>query len=272
VAPKANDLEPHFAQLSQLMKERLDVSMKMHAATSYEALANDVREAHVDVAWLPPIVFLRLEQLVSPLGSILRGGKSSYEAALIVRAESKIRTIDALRGTRAGWVDPWSASGFIWQRVKLALMGVDPRELFRTETFHGSHRNAIQALRDGACDVAGTYSRMEHLKHEKDVNKDLEIEKQEDVTGSWSKIKGPPVYVLARFAGIPSDVIAVRNDVASEMKASVLSVLRDACSQEQTKPVVQEIFGGDDLREGSPPGYEALKTALDLASLRGLFD
>ena len=44
----------------------------------------------------------------------------------------------------------WSAAGFVLPRVKLALLGVDPRTVFRTEKFHGSHRAALQALVDGA--------------------------------------------------------------------------------------------------------------------------
>ena len=49
--------------------------------------------------------------------------------------------------------------GFVLPRVKLALLGVDPRTLFRTETFHGSGNcSAIKALLAGACDVAGTFA------------------------------------------------------------------------------------------------------------------
>ena len=77
-------------------------------------------------------MFVRLADAVTPIGSILRDGKSAYEAALVVRADSNVRTIDSLRGTRAGWVDPWSAAGFVLPRVKLALLGIDPRNVFRT--------------------------------------------------------------------------------------------------------------------------------------------
>jgi len=35
---------------------------------------------------------------------------------------------------------------------------------------------------------------------------------------------------------------------------------------------VREVFSGDELEEGLASGYDALKTALDLASGRGLFD
>src|SRR5205085_12236058 len=138
-------------------------------------LAQDVRDAKVDIAWLPPIVYVRLADAVVPLGSILRGGRLSFEAALVVPSASRIKSIEGLRGTRAGWVDPWSAAGFVLPRVKLALLGVDPRTVFRTEKFHGSHRAALQALAEGACDVVGTYARAD--------------DKGEVTEGAWSEIE-----------------------------------------------------------------------------------
>ncbi len=227
-------------------------------APNYEALATGVREGHVDVAWLPPIVFVRLADAVTPIGSILRDGKSAYEAALVVRADSKIRTIDGLRGTRAGWVDPWSAAGFVLPRVKLALLGIDPRTAFRSERFYGSHRAAMTALAEGACDVAGTYAQADA---EGNVN-----------AGAWSEVEGAEVRVLATFGAIPPDVIGMRKGYPEEGREKVLALLRMAVAEESTRAVLREIFNGDQLHEGLVSGYESLKSALDMATARGLFD
>jgi ABC-type phosphate/phosphonate transport system substrate-binding protein len=214
-----------------------------------------VREGRTDVAWLPPIVFVRLGDVVTPLGSILRGGNSTYEAALIVDAKSRIRTIDALRGTRAGWVDRWSAAGFVLPRVNLSLLGVDPRTLFRAETFHGSHRSAIEALAAGQCDVTGTYARADASGHV--------------TAGAWSEIDGADVRVLATFGAIPPDVIAVRTTVVDHIRDQALTALKSVCVEE--KALIRDIFGGDELHDGLAPGYESLKRALEMATARGIF-
>jgi phosphate/phosphite/phosphonate ABC transporter binding protein len=241
-----------------MMGRHVGVEVSRFDAPTYEALATEVREGRVDVAWLPPIVFVRLSDVVTPLGSIIRDGKSAYEAALVVRSDSKIRTIEGLRGMRAGWVDPWSAAGFVLPRVKLALLGVDPRTVFRTETFHGSHRAAMKALAEGACDVAGTYAQ---------ADPDGKV-----TAGAWSEIEGAEVRVLATFGAIPPDVIGVRKGYPDETREKVLDALRTACTAEATRPIVREIFNGDELREGLASGYEALKSALEMATARGLFD
>jgi phosphate/phosphite/phosphonate ABC transporter binding protein len=240
------------------MGESAGIEIVREDASSYEALATEVKEARVDVAWLPPIVFVRLGDAVEPLGSILRDGKSAYEAALVVKSDSRIRTIDGLAGTRAGWVDPWSAAGFVLPRVKLALLGVDPRSVFRTETFHGSHRAVMTALHEGSCDVAGTYAQAD--------------DKGNVSAGAWSEIDGAEVRVLATFGAIPPDVIGVRKDFPKDAREKVLVALRAACSEESARSVLRAIFNGDDFREGLASGYESLKSALEMATARGLFD
>lgn len=240
------------------MKEHAGIDVERRDSKSYEALADDVRGGKVDIAWLPPIVYVRLADAVVPLGSILRGGRTAYEAALVVPKSSRIKSIEGLRGVRAGWVDPWSAAGFVLPRVKLALLGIDPRTIFRTETFHGSHRAALQALVDGACDVVGTYARAD--------------EKGEVNAGAWSEIAGADVRVLATFGAIPPDVFAARKDLDEAERDKVLAALRAAGAADEAKEILRAIFGGDELREGLASGYESLKSALEMATARGLFD
>jgi phosphate/phosphite/phosphonate ABC transporter binding protein len=251
VAPRVDALAAWMSEHSGLAIERSD-------ASSYEALAMAVREGKVDVAWLPPIVLVRLAEAVTALGSILRNGRTSYESALIVRADSKIKSVEKLRGHRAGWVDPWSAAGFVLPRVKMVERGMDPRASFRTETFYGSHRAAIEALRDGACDVVGTYARAD--------------DSGEITRGAWNEVEGADVRVLASMGAIPPDVIAVRRNMLPRIHEKLLEALRAACTDEKAKKTVKEIFGGDDLAEGLADGYDALRRALETAMARGLFD
>lgn len=252
------ELPARVDAMTRLVAAHAGIEIERRDASSYEALADDVRDGHVDVAWLPPIVFVRLADVVEPLGSIVRGGQSVYEAALVVRADSPIHTINGLRGSRAGWVDPWSAAGFVLPRVKLALLGVDPRTAFRTEKFHGTHRAAVEALVDGACDVIGTFARK---------GADGEV-----AVGAWSEVDGAQVRVIATFGAIPHDVIAVRSSVDASMREKLRDALHAAGKDEAARTVLREIFGGDELREGLAPGYDALRSALEMAAVRGLFD
>lgn len=235
--------------------EQLGASVERRDAPTYEALAVDVREGRVDLAWLPPIAFIRLADEVSPLGSFARGGQTSFTAALVVRADARIRDLESLRGLRAGWVDPWSAAGFVLPRMKLALLGVDPRGLFRTEHFLGSHHEALRALVDGACDVVGTYARSDGEGNVTD--------------GAWKEVDAD-VRVLATFGAIPPDVLALGRG-AERWRRPFVGALR-ALAAGPSRERLEKVFGGSEFREGLAAGYESLRGALGLATSRGLFD
>lgn len=248
VAPSSrSEIAGHVDELAAAIGQLGGLDLTAEPSATYAELADKVNADELEAAWLPPIVFVRTSDRVEPLGAIDRGGgDEGYEAALVVREDSEIASVDELRGKRAGWVDPWSAAGFVMPRVQLALVGVDPRTLFRTERFHGSHRAALEALAEGACDVVGTHAQME--------------------------ITGTPLRVLTRFGAIPPDVVAVRKDTPAAVRASLLDAFRRAAEAKATRQLLEALFGGTSLREGAPAGYVALESALAVATARGLFD
>ncbi len=259
VAPSPNEeASRRVGLVAKAIGEHASVELAPEPCPTYEALAERVKTGELEAAWLPPIVYVRVGTAMESLGWVDRGNDAGYEAALVVREDSGIESVDSLRGTRAGWVDPWSAAGFVMPRVKLALVGVDPRTLFRTERFHGSHRAAVEALVEGACDVIGTHAQ---------ANKEGVI-----ASGAWKEITDAPVRVLATFGAIPPDVVAVRKDVPAALRSALLEGFRRTAEDEQAKADLAAMFGGTSLREGRPQGYAALESALLLATSRGLFD
>ena len=91
LASGAEDLGPRIDKLLRWMGKRGGPDLELHEAHTYEELANEVRKGRVDIAWLPPIVRVRLGADVVALGSILREGRITYEAALIVRKDSRAK-------------------------------------------------------------------------------------------------------------------------------------------------------------------------------------
>jgi phosphate/phosphite/phosphonate ABC transporter binding protein len=257
VASGADGLAPKVERFLRATSKRAGVELGLHEAATYEDLAKDVLAGSVDVAWLPPIVRIRLDSEVIALGTILRDGRTTYETALIVRKDSKAKTIANLRGMRAGWVDRWSAAGFVLPRVNLALLGIDPRTFFRTETFHGSHHAVVRALLDGACDVAGTYAQADARGKVKG--------------GSWTEIPGAEVRVLTTFGAIPPDVIAARSGLAEAQRDAMRDALRATSADAEGRKMLRDVFGGDTFVEDATKSYESLARALDMASARGLF-
>lgn len=256
----AEDLQEKLDRFVWWLNKRAKLDLELREAESYEALAADVKKGRVDVAWLPPVVHVRLASEVSTLGTILRGGRVTYEAALAVRKDSKAKTVLATKGTRAGWVDPWSAAGYVLPRVSLALLGANLDGFFASETFYGSHQATVKALLDGDCDVIGTYARADG--------------KGKVTGGAWSDLPGASdaqVRVLETFGAIPPDVIATRTGLVEPQRDAIRAAFQAASETDEGKRLLRAAFGGDTFVEDMSRSYESLARALEMATSRGLF-
>jgi phosphate/phosphite/phosphonate ABC transporter binding protein len=253
------DAAARFDELAAWMRTHAKLALERKAAPSYKELAASVREGSSDVAWLPPVVYAWLAEAVTPLGRIVREGRTSYTAALVVNDSSALHALSDLRGKRAAWVDPWSAAGYVVPRLELAQAGIDPASTFASESFLGTHRDAILAVARGECDVAGTYARAPD-------------DGGAAVEGAWSGLDDVHVRVLATFGSIPPDVIAVRRNLGPAEYEAALGAFRAACGDAAARPLVRAVFGGDELREGIEAGHDALRRGYERAIANGLFD
>ncbi len=257
-APDESKAAAAFDALARWLQAETDVTLERRAAQSYEDLAVSVREGKSDLAWLPPVVFARIAEGVTALGSIVRAGRTSYAAALVVPEASTVEKTADLQGLRAGWVDPWSAAGFVVPRIELAALGLDPAATFRSEKFYGSHREVLHAMARGECDVAGTFARSPETGT---IATD----------GAWSE-EDHKVRVIATFGPIPADVIAVRRNLAPGDFERALAALRKASEAAGAHELVRAVFGGEKLQEGIEPGHETLRRAYERAVANDLFD
>ncbi len=245
-------------RLREWMTEKLGITMNLHYAGGYEALARDVETERVDIAWLPPVAYLKVDPAkVDPLLALQRGRQTGYKAALVVRSDSTYERIEDLRNARAAWVDAWSASGFVVPRVGMKKLGVDPRAFFRVEAFYGSHSAAIRAVIDGAADVTGTHARPKSSG-------------EEGFEGSWTLVDGVAMRVLRTFGEVPSDLICVKRVLAAPIREKLVAAFKEAVTAQKAE--VKAIFGADGFSDASTLGYDELRTSLAEANAAGLFD
>jgi len=249
--------EASFDDLADWLAENVGLELERKRARSYQELATSVREGSVDIAWLPPVVYARIAEGVTPIGSIVRGGRTDYTSALLVPKESAVNSLEDLAGLRAGWVDPWSAAGFVVPRIELARRGIDAKSTFRTEAFFGTHRDTILALARGTCDVASTFAR-------------VPTGDGAEIRGAWSELEDVDVRVLATFGAIPPDVLAVRRNLAPADYERVAEGLERAASEAGRH--VAAVFDGAELRDGIDAGHDELRHAYERAVATGLID
>lgn len=152
------DLDTGARQLADALAARLGRKVGVTITRDYEQLLEGLLVGGVGIAWLPPLVHVRAAEHGAPLACVSeRNGALTYRAALLVRADSHRTSVRALRGVRAAWADPNSASGYLFPQLHLLAAGVDPRYDFTAERFHGSAANACRAVVDGDADLCAHY-------------------------------------------------------------------------------------------------------------------
>jgi serine/threonine protein kinase/ABC-type phosphate/phosphonate transport system substrate-binding protein len=130
---------------------------------SYPHLIDALAEGGVDLAWLPPVAMARAARAGAArlMLTIERDGRRSHSAALLARTEIATRGLDGLADTRAAWVDPWSAAGYLVPRRMLRVAGLGPDETFRSQAFVGNHDEVLAALVEGRADVGAMHCRVD---------------------------------------------------------------------------------------------------------------
>lgn len=251
-----------FAHFARELEARVGVPVVASRAESYDQLASMLAGGKLHVAWMPPIPFLALERskLVVPLVSHKRGGRASFEAVLVARADASARTLMSLKGKRAAWVEPLSAAGYVIPRIQLAALGIDPRTTFASEQFYGSHEAAVSAVLAATADVAGTYASVDDAG--------------EVVRGAWSEIAGAEgvVCVWQRFGPIPADVTAARTNLDASLADAIKKALIEVSHDPHGQKLVRAVFGVDEFAPWEDTSYEPLRTAMRGAAERGLLD
>lgn len=248
-------VEPRVNAFLRWVGERAGVQLVRRQARSYDELVKLLRAGDLDVAWLPPIPYARLEGegIVRALVAAERGGVDQYVSVLLARADSPINVASDLKGKHIGWVDPLSATGYVVPRMRLAARfpGGPNARVFASETFYGSHAAVVRALLDGSVDVGATYG---------------------GFADDGTLVRGPflevgadasRLRVVEAFGAIPPDVIAVHSRTAPAIAESLAVAFEQTSKDPLALEHVHVLFGAMFFIKKPLVGYDLLRTEVE---------
>jgi phosphonate transport system substrate-binding protein len=131
--------------LMTYLEDSLGVRFELLIPRSIEQHIEMVKKEEVDFSYQNPFVFLEIWEYSSPL-TITEKGKGETEARgiIITRNDSRIKTIEDLKGKTVSVVSPYSAGGFVAQKVLLRKRGIDvSSELLIIEAQGNKQENVI---------------------------------------------------------------------------------------------------------------------------------
>lgn len=123
-------------------------------------------------------------------------GKITYQAYIIAKKSSDIKSFSALRGKRFAFTDPISNTGYVYPLYLLRKMGKTPDSFFKKTIFTYSHNRSIQAVYDGIVDAASVDSIVfsDYMKQHPKIRKDIMI------IGKSVRFPIPPVVVPEKLS------------------------------------------------------------------------
>ncbi|MGZ3449900.1 MAG: protein kinase domain-containing protein [Polyangiales bacterium] len=236
------DTDRHFVRG---LSKQLGKGFKIAVARSYADLVDALAEGELELAWLPPVAYVRaLRSSAARLMLTLeRDGRRSYSAALVGR---DVSSVSELEGNRVAWVDPWSAAGYLVPRCMMRFAGFEPDKVFSAQSFHGSYEKVLEAIVDGTADVGAMFCR---------------VSEQGDIVGGAFRDDSRVRAIAVSAEPIPGDTICATNvlDLASAREAIDRFVEMALGS---ARASVQEIFGTDRFVAANASRYEGLEAAL----------
>jgi phosphonate transport system substrate-binding protein len=149
-----------YDALAGYLSPALEMELHFILMRDYEAVGHLMENKMVDIAWFTPASYVAIGRKIGarPIVKPFRRGRDRYRAIVVVREESRYRTVADLRGARFAYVDRNSTSGFVAPNEMLARAGLgDPLAFFSTVEFSFSHSASLRGLADGRYDAAAVY-------------------------------------------------------------------------------------------------------------------
>ncbi len=241
-----NETGKNLDLLKSELSKKLSLDVEVRVATSYQNLADEMKNAQVDFAFFPPLVAIQAERDAGAkiLLKKVYGSSEFYWSAIVVKAKSPFKKVSDLAKKRFAFVDPKSTSGFLYPRALLKKAGVDVKEL-QTE-FLGTHTKALEALKDGKADAVGVW--VDDPAHNK---------------GAWDQVPGlsfKDLRILAISDPIPADAFTVREKLYAEQPSLVLKVMEAMISlSDGPHSVLKEVLDVDRLSTATSRHYDTVR-------------
>jgi phosphonate transport system substrate-binding protein len=242
--------------MASALAQATGLRWKVSVPTSYAAQIEAMCAGQADVAAIASLqMTLMLDKGCGTpiLGALRKDEKgqlaTTYNSQILVQTASGITDLNGLKGKKFAFVDPISASGYLFPSLLVKTKtGQEPKTFFSSTIFAGGHDKAALALYRGDVDGAATFN---------DVRTNAGM--PADI---MQKTK-----VIDAAGPIPNDGIAVAKNFPAELQDQITKALIDYCGADATKAQCKSLFGWDGVQKITADFYNPVRDAARLAGI-----
>jgi phosphonate transport system substrate-binding protein len=254
-AENADLVEMNGKAFSAYFKKNLGLTVKTFVATDYIALVEALRSGRIDFAFLPPFSLVKAEEIANAqvLMMATRKGRAFTYSGIIVRADKGYNKIEDLKGKNIAWVDPASASGFIFPKATLKLRNkIDADSFFGRQIFAGAHDAVVLAVLNGTVDAGATF-----------------VNDTEGNDGAWQlflKTDADRKRIKMIYASekIPSEAMATSKKFLKENKelvAKFVKLLGDMGNNKEGRDILKALYNIESMIPATSKDFQSVRDA-----------
>lgn len=242
-----------IAPLASYLEKRLGREIQIRFFHDYYSILSGLDHEAVDIALLSPAIYALImdDPALTIMAVPLERDKLFYHSIILAAKDGQVNSISDLVGKRVGFVDKYSASGYLVPAAYLAEQGLlagGPRPY--VPVFLGSHGKAVRALLEKKVDAVCTYDTFfDFAGHQLGEYRNLNID-------TFRLLKLLPERV-------PADALVCRTALGKEVAEKLQKALVEyrALRNEKDSPLQKVIYTGFQTKPSE--GYRELRKRLD---------
>lgn len=233
---------------AEKLQAKIKVPIQIFISKNYKGLVDAVKSKKVDFALFSALTYVIAEKQV-PVKVLLKKTWSGpfYYSALVVDANSKIKSVKDLKNKKIMFVDENSTSGFLYPQVYLRKNKILDKD-FKSVEFSGNHAASVEALEQKKVDAIAVFSDPEKSK-----------------TGAWTqfiKDKSKKMKAIWVSEPIPNDPIVVRQefyDQNPKLTHEIMFSMIDIQNESSPKLLLNDVLGHGDLMPATSKQYDPVR-------------
>jgi phosphonate transport system substrate-binding protein len=240
--------------LAKLLQDATNLNFKVSVPTSYTAVIEAMGSSQVDVGWLAPFAYVLAHDKNGSqvILTSLRQGSKTYRSQIVVRADSGINNIEQLRGKKFAFVEPASASGFLFPNALLASQGIDYKTYFSDTLFAGGHDKVIIAVYNKQVDGGASFGNS--------IDTGPPTDARTLVTSTLPDVM-TAIKPIAQTDPIPNDTVSVRRGLDDNLTKLIRDGLLYVQSTADGKKVLRDLYNIDGLGAADDKDYDTIRSA-----------
>jgi phosphate/phosphite/phosphonate ABC transporter binding protein len=215
------EMREEFQPLMDYMTKSTGIEVTLYIAKSYGDLRDQMEAGKVDIGSFSPFAYVDAVTggKIKIIAQSILDYSAFYKGLIITRKDSGMTGLADLKGKRFAFVDPKSASGYVYPRAMLIEKGFDPDKFFKETVFSGGHDKVILAVLEGKVEAGAIYDGALAIAKGKGL-------KTEELT------------TIASTDPIPHDAIVVRSDLDDVTAKKIQKTLIDLENTEEGKKAI----------------------------------